>query len=272
MKKLTPEECLILADIIGDTPITLNVLDCLKQGMCRAYVFGNLPDITASLVIDTVYDDAFCFATDVHALWHLLEFQTELERLIINVAPAHAETLGQHIAAKTGISVKYNVEIHQALLEPVRSYPNEAVRLLTLADVELLEKATTEVQGYPFQVPQEVLANALAAAAIVNDNIVSIARTYAHTDLHGGISIFTLEEWRGKGYATSSASLVAQRIQAMGKVPVWSCGKENIASLRTAQKLGFVEISRRIDIVSCSQYTLETQLERCSIPTHRQLY
>ena len=87
----------------------------------------------------------------------------------------------------------------------------------------------------------------------MNDNIVSIARTYAHTGLHGGISVFTLEEWRGKGFAASAASLVAQQIQAMGKVPVWSCGEENIASLRTAQKLGFVEISRRIDIVSSSQ-------------------
>ncbi len=253
MEKLTPEECLTLADVIGDTPITLNVLDCLKQGMCCAYVFGNLPHITASLVIDTVYDDAFCFATGVHALWHLLEFQTDLERLIINVDPGHAETLGQRISAKTGIPVNYHVEIHQALLEPIRSYANEVVRLLTLADVERLAKATAEVQEYPFQIPQEILADSLAAAAIVNDNIVSIARTYAHTDLHGGISVFTLEKWQGKGYATSAASLVAQQIQAMGKVPVWSCGEENIASLRTAQKLGFVEISKRIDIVSSSQ-------------------
>ncbi|MCE2402198.1 GNAT family N-acetyltransferase [Candidatus Poribacteria bacterium] len=253
MEKLTPEECLILADVIGDTPRTLNVLDCLKQGMCRAYVFGDLPHITAALVIDTFYDDdAFCFATNVDALWHLLEFQTGLERLIINVDPVYAETLGQYLTAKTGISIKYNVEIHQALLKPVCPYSNEEVRLLTLADVEHLAKASAGVQGYSFQTPQEVLTDGLVAAAIVNDSIVSIARTYAHTDLHGGISIFTLEEWRGKGYATSAASLVAQQIQAIGKVPVWSCGAENVASLRTAQKLGFVEISRRTDIISTS--------------------
>ena len=252
MEKLTLEECLVLADVIGDTPTTLNVLDCLKQGMCRAYVFGNLPHITASLVIDTLYDDAFCFATDVNALWHLLEFQTGLESLIINVDPIYAETLGQHIAAKTGVFVKYNVEIHQALLEPVRFYSNEIVRLLTLADVELLAKSPEGVQGNSFQTPQKTLTTGPVAAAIVNNDIVSIARTYAHTDLHGGISIFTLEEWRGKGYATSAASLVAQQIQAMCKIPVWYCGAENVASLRTAQKLGFVEVSRRIDIVPTS--------------------
>ncbi len=252
MEKLTPEECLILADVIGDTPTTLNVLDCLKRGKCRAYVFGNLPHITASLVIDTLYDDAFCFATDVDGLWHLIESQTGLECLNFNVDLVYAETLGQHIAAKTGGSVKYYVEIHQTLLELVHSYSNEAVRLLTLADVELLAKAPAGVQGYSYQTPKDIITTGPVAAAFVNDSIVSIARTYAHTDLHGGISVFTLEEWRGKGYAASTASLVAQQIQAMGKVPVWSCGEENVASLRTAKKLGFVEVSRRIDIIPTS--------------------
>ncbi|MDE0315802.1 MAG: GNAT family N-acetyltransferase [Candidatus Poribacteria bacterium] len=252
MEKLTPEECLVLADIIGDTPTTLNVLDCLKQGMCRAYVFGNLPDITASLVIDMLYDDAFCFATDVDALWHLLEFQTDLESLNINVDPIYAETVGQHIAAKIGSSAKYYVEIHQALLEPARSYSNEIVRLLTLADVELIANAPAGVRINSYQTPKMTITTGPVAAVIVNDSIVSIAHTYACSDLHGGISVSTLEEWRGKGYATSAASLVAQQIQAMGKVPVWSCGEENIASLRTAQKLGFTEVSRRIDIVATS--------------------
>ncbi len=254
MEKLTPEECLVLADVIGDTPTTLDVLDCLKQGMCRAYVFGNLPDITAYLIIDTLYDDAFCFATDVNALWHLLEAQQGLEGLIINVDPANAVTLGQRISAKTGVPVNYHVEIHQALLEPTRSYPNEVIRLLTSADEALLANAPEGIgiQGNSYQTPQWTITTGPIAGAIVNDSIVSIARTYAQTDLHGGISIFTLEEWRGKGYATSAASLVAEQLQAMGKVPIWYCGEENGASLRTAQKLGFVEISRRIDIVSTS--------------------
>ncbi len=252
MNKLTPDECLVLIDVIGDTPITLNVLDCLKQGMCRAYVCGDFPHITAYLVIDTLYDDAFCFATDVNAIWHLLEVQQGLEGLIINVDPVHAETLGQRISAKIGGPVSYFNEIHQALLEPVHSYHDETVRLLTLADEALLAKAPEGIRGNCYQIPHKTLSTGPVAGAIVDDNIVSIARTYAQTDLHGGISIYTLEEWRGKGYATSAASLVAETLQAMGKVPVWYCGEENGASLRTAEKLGFVEVSRRIDIVCTS--------------------
>lgn len=252
MDKLTPEECSVLVDVIGDTPTTLNVIDCLKQEMCRAYVYGPLPHITAYLVIDTLYDDAFCFATDVNAMWHLLDSQQGLEGLIINVDPEYAEILGQRISAKTGGSVSYFVEIHQALLTPVRSYPNAVIRLLTSADEALLAKSPEEIQGNAYQTPQKILSTGPVAAAIVNDDIVSIARTYAQTDLHGGISISTLEGWRGKGYATSAASLVAEQLQAMGKVPVWYCGEENGPSLRTAEKLGFVEVSRRIDIVYTS--------------------
>ena len=56
----------------------------------------------------------------------------------------------------------------------------------------------------------------------------------------------TLEEWRGRGLATAAASLVAQAIQESGRAPMWSAG--NPASLRVAQKLGFVEVSRRVYI------------------------
>lgn len=252
MDKLTPEEYLILADVINDTPTTLDVLDCLKQGMCRAYVYGNLPHITAYLVIDTVYDDAFCFSTDVNAMWHLLAAQQGLEGLIINVDPADAETLGQLISAKTGRPVSYSVVIHQTLIELVRPYPNEVIRLLTSSDEALFAKAPEGIWGNSYQTPQKILSTGPVAAAIVNDSIVSIAQTYAQTDLHGGLSVYTLEKWRGKGYATSAASLVAETLQAMGKVPVWYCGEENSASLRTAEKLGFVEVSRRIDIVCTS--------------------
>ena len=33
-------------------------------------------------------------------------------------------------------------------------------------------------------------------------------------------------------------------IQETGRTPVWSCGEDNIASLKVAQKLGFEEVSR----------------------------
>ena len=67
------------------------------------------------------------------------------------------------------------------------------------------------------------------------------------------ISVFQpSSQWREKGFATAAASRVAQEIQAKGKVPAWSCGEDNIASLRVAQKLGFTEVGRRTYVIPVS--------------------
>ena len=75
---------------------------------------------------------------------------------------------------------------------------------------------------------------------------MALAHTNAITAAYGDIGVRTYEDWRGMGYASPSASIVARRIQDWGRTPVWSAGEDNAASLRVATKLGFVEVSRRI--------------------------
>ena len=244
MTKLTSQECLALAEILGDTPITVIPASRLKQGMCDAYVAGTLPDITAALIFD-----AFCpeepsgFGTDANALWQLLKATHGWS--CINVGTACAEPLGALIEADTNTPVRYYGDVYHALLAPAHSYPNQAVRLLTLEDVERLAQAPAEVQGNGYKTHAAMLTDGIAAGAVVDGNLVAIAHTYAETDLHADIGVSTLEAWRKNGFATAAASLVAQEIQASGKVPAWSCGEDNRASLRVAQKVGFTEVSRR---------------------------
>jgi predicted GNAT family acetyltransferase len=87
------------------------------------------------------------------------------------------------------------------------------------------------------------------AAAIVTRAVVSIAFASARTAGHADVGVATLESWRGRGLATAAASLVAARIQAEGQAPVWSAGEGNLASLRVAEKIGFVEIGRRTYVI-----------------------
>ena len=251
MTKLTSQECLILADVLGDTPMTVISASRLKQGLCDAYIAGSLPDIDAALVFDAYCVDEPCgFGTDADALWQLLKVTDGWS--CINVDTSCATSLGALIETDRDTTIRYYGDVYHALLEPVHRYTNRAVRLLTSEDVASLAKARTEVQGNGYKTHEAMLTDGIAAGAVVENNIVAIAHTYAENDLHADIGVSTIEVWREKGFATVAASLVAQEIQARGKVPVWSCGEDNIASLRVAEKLGFTEVGRRTYVIPTS--------------------
>ncbi|RKU09992.1 hypothetical protein C6503_20115 [Candidatus Poribacteria bacterium] len=251
MTKLTPQECLVLSDVLGDTPMTVISASRLKQGMCDAYVAGTLIDVDAALVFDAYCANEPCgFGTDADALWQLLKVTDGWG--CINVDTSCATSLGDLIEVDRDTAIRYYGDVYHALLEPVHHYPNEAVRLLTLEDIARLATAPAEVQGNGYKTHEAMVTDGIAAGAVVDNNIVAIAHTYAETSLHADIGVSTLEQWREKGFATAAASLVAQEIQASGKVPAWSCGADNFASLRVAQKLGFTEVGRRTYVIPTS--------------------
>ena len=251
MTKLTPQECLVLADVLGDTPMTAISASRLKQGMCDAYIAGSLPDVDAALVSDAYCADEPCgFGTDANALWQLLKATDGWG--CINVDISCAAPLGALIEADRDTTIRYYGDVYHALLQPVHSHPNVSVRLLTPEDVPRLATAPAEVQGNGYKTHEAMVTDGIAAGAIVENNIVAIAHTYAENDLHTDIGVSTIETWREKGFATAAASLVAQEIQAKGRVPVWSCGEDNIASLSVAQKLGFTEVGRRTYVIPTS--------------------
>ena len=97
--------------------------------------------------------------------------------------------------------------------------------------------------------PEHLLHNTAVAGAIINNKLVAIAQNYALTEGYGDIGVFTLPEWRGQGLATIAAAQVARWLQQNGRIPVWSCGEHNQASLRVAQKLSFVENGRRVYLI-----------------------
>ncbi|MDQ3655635.1 MAG: GNAT family N-acetyltransferase, partial [Chloroflexota bacterium] len=63
------------------------------------------------------------------------------------------------------------------------------------------------------------------------------------------IGVATLDRWRRQGLATAAAAQVAGAIQRDGRIPVWSCGGHNAASLAIAARLGFREVARRTYLV-----------------------
>ncbi len=57
------------------------------------------------------------------------------------------------------------------------------------------------------------------------------------------IGINTLPSHRGKGYAAQAAARCVQNILFSGKTPLWSCEAMNLASIKTAEKVGFRKLS-----------------------------
>ena len=173
MTKLTSQECLVLSDVLGDTPMTVISTSRLKQGVCDAYVAGSLPDVDAALVFDAYCPDEPCgFGTDADALWQLLKATEGWG--CVNVDTPCAASLGALIEADRGTSIRYYGDVCHALLEPVHHYPNAAVRLLTSEDVARLTKAPADVQGNGYKTHAAMLTEGIAAGAVVDGDIPNL--------------------------------------------------------------------------------------------------
>lgn len=77
--------------------------------------------------------------------------------------------------------------------------------------------------------------------ALVNEQGVSVAQAYGVFVSHGAceIGVVTHPDHRGKGYILYPAIAAIQECLVRNFTPIWSCNSENIASLKTAHKLGF---------------------------------
>ncbi len=245
---LDHEGCRILADALGDTPLTVISVHQLRRGLCRAYVAGDPTHFAGAIVQGhSAPDEPAAYGADPDVLWDLLQAVSGWR--CVDVPTACAAALGERISAATGRPVRYYGDLYHALRRPVTPYAHPAVRLLAPADLPLLEAAPPELRASAFESPASLLRAGFVACAIAGGRIVATALTSARSALHADIGVYTLPEWRGQGLVTAAASLVARRVQEAGQTPVWSTGEDNQASRRVAYKLGFVEVGRTTYLV-----------------------
>ena len=239
---LNPHGILRLAETIPETPETVIPLHLLTQGTCQVYAIGDPATSTAVIVqSNSQPDEPFGIGNDPEGLWALLRHLDDWK--VVDVSPTVAPRLGAIIREATGKRVWYYDDVYHTLTKPAPVIDDPVVREFTPADMGLLKAAG--VDGVDFRGGLPTLLEAgTVAGAVVDGRIVSTAQTAAITEHYADIGVATDEQWRGRGFATAAASIVARRIQQTGRTPVWSCGEDNLASLRVAQKLGFKEVSR----------------------------
>ena len=250
MIPLSPEQCLVLASALPDTPQAVISISQLRQGEAQAFVTGNVTDFETAVIHDPGQPgEPMAFGNDPEQIADLLEQIPDW--FCVNVAPEIAPRLGPLLAGRMNCPIRYYGDVYHTLTRSVTPVVHTAVHRLTLDDLPLLAAAPPEIRGYdPRRLLKErTAAGAIVAGAIVDEQIVAIAQNYALSARYGDIGVATLPDFRGQGLATAAASLVIQWVVGNGRIPVWSCGEDNFASLRVAQKLRFQETSRRVYII-----------------------
>lgn len=238
-----------VVEAIGDTPETVIALQFLQEGACEVLCAGDPADLEG-IVIQSFEMPAepMAFGSSAEAVASLMPHLAGWTCL--NVPAALVDELLVPIGSLAGASnVRLLDDIYHTLTEPVRLRPEDDTRLLTRDDRELIGAAAGGLIGDGVERLLATLDWGHVAGAIRDDKLVALAHTFAASDRHADIGVVTHPNWRGQGLATAVAGLVAQAIQRDGRIPVWSCGGTNLASLRIAARLGFTEVSRRVYLI-----------------------
>ena len=181
-------------------------------------------------------------------VWGLLRPLNEWGRKAMspNLSAELARPMAAIMERETGVQVRYYGDVYHTLVGPVSRLDVAEVRLLKLEDASLLSAHWGGYGAVGFATVEDLLTDGAVAGAVVEDRLVALAHTNAMTARYGDIGVATDEAWRGRGFASASACIVARRSQERGRTPVWSAGEGNTVSLRVAAKLGFVKVSSRV--------------------------
>lgn len=237
-----------LADALGDTPHTFISAHLLRRGLARAFVTGE-PERFEAALVQEVRDpgEVVGFGPDVPALAGLL--RTVEGWWCVSVEEDPASELGRSLEASTGSRVRYYRDVFHLPAGPLVPHESDEVRALGPQDVRLLRSVPGELRGSGWRSTRELLEEGEVAGAVHGGRLVSVAFTSARTVRHADVAVSTLEGWRGRGFATAAAYLVACEVQREGQIPVWSCGEDNRASLVVARKLGFAPVSCKVYVI-----------------------
>ncbi|MBL7032696.1 MAG: GNAT family N-acetyltransferase [Candidatus Delongbacteria bacterium] len=82
------------------------------------------------------------------------------------------------------------------------------------------------------------------AALVENQAICWCTAEYVSQKMCGS-GIETLPEYEGRGVATATAARFVERCLERALIPYWECDRENIGSVRVAEKVGFTRLEER---------------------------
>jgi len=235
--------------MLVENPETLIWIHLLTRDDCNVYMSGNRRLRSAAILQPKdLPTEPAGFGSDANALWQEL---TQVKGWdCIEVDKEVAPPLGKIISSQSKTPVRFLDDIYRIPRGRVLPFENESVHLLRLDELTLLEALPREAQPIGFWgALRTSLVDGLVVGAIAEGKAVATSFVAARGQRYVDIGVYVLENYRRRGLATAAASLVARSAQSDGLIPVWSCSSDNLASLKLARRLGFVEVSRRKYVV-----------------------
>jgi len=239
----------LLLAMLAENPQTVISIHVLTRDDCDIYMSGNQrPQRAAILQSRELPSEPIVFGSDPDAIWQELTHVKGWQCVLVDKDVALP--LGEIISTQLKTQVSFLDDVYHVPREQVLSFQDKSVCQMTIEGLTQLEALPPEARPIGFWGDLRTsLREGLVAGAIVEDKVVGTCFVAARGQRYVDIGVHVLEDYRGRGLATASASLVTRSVQSEGLIPVWSCGSHNLPSLKLARKLGFIEVSRRTYVI-----------------------
>ncbi len=129
--------------------------------------------------------------------------------------------------------------------------PAGAVRWLASSELEAMRHVPAELKEELLEAAEE----SAVAASCVNGLSVSFCYAGSRTKSLWDISIDTVAEYRERGYAALCVAFMIEHFRKQGLAPAWGALESNLASMKLAEKLGFVPVDQLVVFETFDQAT-----------------
>ena len=152
------------------------------------------------------------------------------------------ERLGRYFEMNSGVKVEKRYFFELAQDKPCGVDLPDGFEIRPI-DAHILPRLDGRIKpSFSWERGERFLKNGKGFCAMYGDTPAAWAFSAAVSDREIDIGVETLEQFRGKGLAAAVAGKMAAYVLSIGKKPVWACHSENIASRKTAEKIGFEKV------------------------------
>ena len=188
------------------------------------YIVGNVSEE----FLDALYEDFF---------------EAELKRRLFLIADQ--DEVIRFFSDKSDIQIEKRVEYRYDSL-PELCKPNLPIEKISADNIAQIHGRI--IPSFSWDSNEAFLERGLGYVAVDGEKIAAVAFSGAVSSEEIDIGVETDPDYRNRGLAASVAAKMCGAIIALGKKPVWGRSAQNIASGKTAEKVGFIE-DREVTVI-----------------------